>query len=330
MLNDIVFQVKEVPDQLVNMNKDGIKSVCNYLKLPVKGLEFLEKHQLIKVVFNHITNSMEEDAITIRMQDDIPIGVPSKNATLKNLKKQEEFLMDEFEIDLNEIMFPKKTFKKIFDKEFEFVPNDLYKMGMNFNMDILNNNVKNELSLLRLWCTNGSVVKESTMIKPNFHITKFREMLNKYENDNSFMETLQEKIKNILKKLHNRNTNVNDLLLLRKIEEGLNLQNDKLTKHINEGIDEVVELYESPSDVYKISDVTLNSFPIEWKESAVLPNTSAYDTWNVATDAISRFEEEIVEENINNMEQTKQNILTFNVELGKMLVYKEKHYAKLK
>jgi hypothetical protein len=330
MLHDVTFQVKEIPSMLNDMDKVGIQSICKYLDLPVKGLEFLEQYQLLELVFNHVDSSMEDDVITLRMNDDVPIGVPAKNATLKNLQLKEGYLMDKFEVELNKLKTSKKNFKKIFDNEIEFLPKDVYKIGIDLNLDILSNNINSKLALLRLWCTNGCTVNDSQYMKNSFNVTRLEQMIDMYQYDEPTKQLIHNEVRNKLIKLQKRNTNVNDLLLLSRIQEGLNLYNNKLTNHINEGVNEIIEVYESPSDIYKVSDKTINLFPKEWKETAILPNTSAYDTWNIATDAISRYEEEVIEEQPNNLEEVKQDIFSFNIKLGEMLVYNEKQYAKMK
>lgn len=310
MFVDQKVKVTDLGKVLPKLSPTGVNSVGKYLGFSTGVIKALEKKNLMDVVLAEIEKRNPEDECMLRSYKDVPVGIPSgMDADGINHHLASKFF------DTSKILAPYTMLEYTHhtQEELEFLPKDIFKMEYTGWVDLLTSRVTNTVDLLRMFCSNRSVVKEKSFIRK----CGLKEFDPQFAHFEALRAEYTPKIKHYIENMNKEKATVATLGVITSVANEINSKELKLD--MKERAILSLDVYEIPHSIKskKKDDAEFNplTFPETWKRTAVLED-SVYDIWNIATREITQREQHKV--------LTPEKALKAHVMTGSLLRFTDK------
>jgi hypothetical protein len=330
MFNDVELSIKEIPNFITNMDEFGIKSICKVLQLPLKGLEFIDRYELLQLVLEKVDSTEIDNSICLRFNNDIALGIPSKNASVEKLNDEFNFLMDAFDVSFNQNKSKLLINDSFNNTTIKLDDNNQFNMGCFILVDLLTNMVTFKTNVININTLAEGIVPNFD-INPNFNIIKLKTFYNELISS-GLLDNIVSEVKSNLVKLTNRNSTVQDILLLRSIDNAMHSANKEIFFHIETATEEIKNKYKPPENsLYQIDVKTLNCFPTSWKNTATCDSISVYDSWMLVMNVINELKISLMgDDDIFDKSMGLLELYKFHIILSKIFdKYEKPIYAEL-
>ncbi len=290
MFTDQEVSIKEIGQVVPKLSDLGIRSVASYLQMKPAVLNALKDKNLLEVVLEEISRRHPDELCTLRSHDVDPVGIPKGCSAVE----VNEFLDTHSEFTGGiEHPFITTVYKKPIETDIEMLQNDSFRVNYTAIINVLMDKVTQRIDLLRLLCSNRSMVSLDKTFIEKSKLSDFDNGFEKFEENR--MDII-EKIRRSLAVVSARKANVLDLKHISNTAQIL------LSKDLRDYLDEsrkiALDLYELPAELpwgfggeREDDDYSIDLFklPKSWKRTAVL-DTTVYELWNRMTREVTKIE----------------------------------------